>query len=164
MKPTRHDFLTTAAAAVGSPYCWGGKGDLQWTPQQTVKLPYLAFDCLGLVLWALWRAGGPDIRLKHNTDTFLAQLRQAGAELRELDQLRPGDLLFFGGPPDDPDDVDHVEIYADSGQLLGARGGGRHTLTLTAAVQRGAKVGFQPLSAAGRPVRALCSLSPYLAD
>jgi cell wall-associated NlpC family hydrolase len=85
-------------AQVGTPYIWGG------------ETPGVGFDCSGLVQAAYKVAGISLPRVAQ--DQYDAGLQvPAGAP------LEPGDLVFFGGGPDD---VTHVGLYVgtDNGQPL----------------------------------------------
>lgn len=97
--------LSTAARAVaaalaqqGTPYVYGGEAPG-------------GFDCSGLVQWAYHKVG---IALPR---TAAAQAT-AGHQV-SLNQLQPGDLLFFYQP------VDHVVIYVGNGKIVEASQPGR---------------------------------------
>ena len=87
-----------ALEQVGKPYLWGGTGPG-------------AFDCSGLVMRA-WAQAGVDIP-RVTTDQV-----DAGTRV-ELDELQPGDLLFYdtGAPGGSPS---HVTMYAGDGQMVNA--------------------------------------------
>ncbi|HEX3907564.1 MAG TPA: C40 family peptidase, partial [Mycobacteriales bacterium] len=90
-------FLAAAASRIGKPYVWGATG-----PN--------SFDCSGLVLWSLNRAG---IRMPRvSQEQFLT-----GPHIPYAD-ARPGDLLFWHYDPTDHQDVDHVAIYAGKGMMI----------------------------------------------
>ena len=85
--------VAEARRQLGKPYEWGSPG-----PD--------SFDCSGLTSWA-WRAGGRS--LPHSS------VAQFGATRRvELEDIQPGDLLFFGSP------IHHVAIYAGNGTMIEA--------------------------------------------
>jgi cell wall-associated NlpC family hydrolase len=77
--------LSFAAAQVGHRYCWGGTGPS-------------CFDCSGLVQTA-WRSAG--IALPRTSTAMGSALSDV-----PLDQVRPGDVLWWPG---------HVAIYAGNG-------------------------------------------------
>jgi len=79
-----------AAAQVGKPYCWGGKG-----PR--------CFDCSGLA-HAAWAYAGE--RLPRTSDEMAHRLQEV-----PLDDVRAGDILWWPG---------HVAIYAGSGWAIEA--------------------------------------------
>jgi len=91
--------LTAAVSRVGKPYVWGGTG-----PD--------GFDCSGLVGWSFAAAG---VHLPRTA----AEQALAGAAV-PLNQLQPGDLLFWAYDPADPGFVDHVAIYLGNGQMIEA--------------------------------------------
>ncbi|RKS04982.1 cell wall-associated NlpC family hydrolase [Nocardiopsis sp. Huas11] len=87
-----------ALAQVGKPYLWGGTGPG-------------AFDCSGLTLKA-WEAAGVSLP-RVTTDQVNTGTRVG------LDQLQPGDLLFYdtGAPGGSPS---HVTMYVGDGQMVNA--------------------------------------------
>ncbi|OUC92165.1 hypothetical protein CA984_31115 [Streptosporangium minutum] len=107
--PTRRSGLpspgqTAVAAAlrqVGRPYVWGGGSSAGPTGG--------GFDCSGLALHAWSRAGAA---LTHYTGSQFRQGRRV-----PFSQLRPGDLVFFGGGTGDPT---HVGVYVKNGVMVHA--------------------------------------------
>ena len=87
-----------ALAQVGTPYVWGG------------ETPGVGFDCSGLVQAAFKVAGITLPRVAQ--DQYDATIHLAAG-----DPLEPGDLLFFGGGPND---VSHVGLYVGDGQMVDA--------------------------------------------
>jgi cell wall-associated NlpC family hydrolase len=87
-----------ALAQVGTPYVWGG------------ETPGIGFDCSGLIQAAYKVAGVTLPRVAQ--DQY-----DATTKLAPDDPLQPGDLLFFGGGPND---VTHVGINAGNGQMVDA--------------------------------------------
>ncbi|MFB9628414.1 C40 family peptidase [Nonomuraea helvata] len=88
-----------ALTQLGKPYVWAAAG-----PD--------TYDCSGLTMRAWERAG---IQLDHWTGTQWT----AGPHV-PLDQLKRGDLLFFGYVKDDPSTIHHVGIYVGDGQMVHA--------------------------------------------
>ncbi len=109
--------LAYAKAQLGKPYVWGAEG-----PD--------SFDCSGLTLRA-WQAAGVDLP-RTSQMQFLASPRVS------LNDLRPGDLVFFYGPS-----PSHVGIYAGNGQVINAPRPGR-TVEYTA-------IAYMPVAGATRP-------------
>lgn len=112
---------------VGKPYLWGAQG-----PDR--------FDCSGMVMYALSRAGMvlPDMTVQGLYEYFHThRIIEAGA--------RPGCLVFYGP---DPEHVDHVMAVLDVWQrggwplmvLCGARGGNMNTVNDDIAYGQGAFV------------------------
>ncbi|GAA1006489.1 hypothetical protein Aple_031260 [Acrocarpospora pleiomorpha] len=102
-----------AVAAVkswlGTPYTWGGgnnKGPSRGIGRGVARV---GFDCSGLVM-AAWAKAGAD--LAHYTGT---QIRQGHPVA--IKDLRPGDLMFFGGTPTHPT---HVGMYIGKGTMIHA--------------------------------------------
>ncbi|MGF7238883.1 MAG: C40 family peptidase [Frankia sp.] len=85
--------LAAAFTKLGKPYVWGAAG-----PD--------TFDCSGLTQWAWAHAG---VALGHYTGLQWNE----GAKISK-DQLKPGDLLFFGS------DLHHVGMYVSKGKMIDA--------------------------------------------
>jgi hypothetical protein len=86
-----NDAVALASQFKGTPYVWGGE-----KPG--------GFDCSGLVQYVYKQLG---VNLpRHSSDQARAGTAVA------LNDLRPGDLVFFGTP------VDHVGIYAGDGKMV----------------------------------------------
>lgn len=95
-----------ALEQVGKPYVWGGVG-----PD--------GFDCSGLTQQA-WAAAGVSIP-RVTTDQFPAGTRVS------LDELAPGDLLFYDTRPYSPGDPPtHVTMYVGDGQMVNAPSTGQN--------------------------------------
>ncbi len=92
-------FLAAAESRVGMPYVYGASG-----PN--------AFDCSGLVYWAMAQAGIVMPRVA-------ADQARTGPLLK-LSQLQPGDLLFYHTDPTAPNYISHVAIYIGNGLMLQA--------------------------------------------
>ncbi|PVZ14538.1 C40 family peptidase [Actinomycetospora cinnamomea] len=90
--------IAAARSQLGVPYVWGGT-----SPS--------GFDCSGLTQWAFEKAG---VELPR---TSRAQA-QAGEDV-DLDNLQPGDLIFFNSP------VSHVGMYIGDGQMIEAPQSGK---------------------------------------
>jgi cell wall-associated NlpC family hydrolase len=110
--------LAWAQTQLGVPYSWGG-GDANGptvgfaeTDGPTDGQHTVGFDCSGLTLYAWAHAG---YALGHWTG---AQWVQGTAV--PVDELRPGDLLFFATDVTDPTTIHHVGIYAGNEQMIDA--------------------------------------------
>lgn len=97
--PTGASIVTSAARHLGVPYVWGGEDPS-------------GFDCSGLVQYVFGEQGIDLPRVSRDQ-------ARAGVPV-SLDDLRAGDLVFFGRP------VDHVGIYAGSGKMVVAPHRGAH--------------------------------------
>jgi cell wall-associated NlpC family hydrolase len=86
--------VTAAESQLGVPYQWGG------------ETAGVGFDCSGLTQWAWGQAG---VSIPRTSETQWADLTHV-----PLDQLEPGDLLFYYNLDGD-DSVDHVVMYVGSG-------------------------------------------------
>jgi len=88
-----------ALAQLGKPYVWGGEG-----PD--------VFDCSGLTMRA-WERGGVTIN-RHSSDQF-----KNGRPVKP-EQIRAGDLVFFGPDPLDPASIDHVALAIGGNMVVEA--------------------------------------------
>jgi cell wall-associated NlpC family hydrolase len=92
-------MLTVAMSERGKPYVWGGNG-----PD--------VFDCSGLVQWSFRQAGITMPRVA-------AEQALTGPAV-PVNQLQPGDLLFYHTDPSAPDYISHVAIYLGNGWMIQA--------------------------------------------
>lgn len=90
--------IAYAKAQLGKPYVWGGTG------------PY-GYDCSGLVMEA-WLAAGITLP-RVADDQYLATTPIS------FDQLRPGDLVFWGYTSS-PYSIHHVAMYLGGGMVIEA--------------------------------------------
>jgi murein DD-endopeptidase len=128
----RAKFLSLVLDQHGAPYRWGAKGEDAGNGLR-------AFDCSGLVTWALHKVGGPDWRRTHNTDRLLAECNPLSGYT--LEGLMPGDIVFYGARlPGGDMDASHVMVHIGAGVVFGASGGDSRTLTLADAHRAGASV------------------------
>ncbi len=89
-----------ARSQIGMPYVWGGAS------------PETSFDCSGLVQWVYGRIGA---RLPRTAQ------QQFDATARvPIDQLQPGDLVFFAQTYASSDYITHVGIYTGNGRMVNA--------------------------------------------
>ena len=91
--------IAAARTKLGDPYLWGGTG-----PD--------AYDCSGLTQFAYGSAG---IALPRVAADQWNVGRHVG-----LDELEPGDLLFWATDLADPATIHHVAIYLGNGMMLAA--------------------------------------------
>lgn len=89
--------VAAAESQIGVPYVWGGES------------PGVGFDCSGLTQWAWGQAGVGIPRT--------AQDQYDASTHIPLGDLAPGDLVFWGGGPDD---VEHVGMYVGGGDVVDA--------------------------------------------
>lgn len=92
--------IEVALDQLGKPYVWGAEG-----PD--------SYDCSGLMQWAYQKAG---ITVPRVADD---QYR-AGAML-PVQEAQPGDLLFWGYDPADPNTIHHVAMYLGDGKIVEAQ-------------------------------------------
>ncbi|MGP4023819.1 C40 family peptidase [Actinomadura sp. 3N407] len=102
---------------LGTEYAWGG-GNFSGPTRGICCSPggydgrnYFGFDCSGLTLYAVYQASRGRIALGHYTGNQVADPRGTAVP---TNQLRPGDLLFFGRPPH------HVAIYYGDDKMVEA--------------------------------------------
>jgi hypothetical protein len=108
--------VQAAASMAGKPYCYAGGSPSG--PTHGVGGPgcgggTVGFDCSGLALFAVYQATG--ILLPHGHGMESAR---GGTLIRYQSELRPGDLVFFGGGS--LSNFDHVGIYAGGGVVWDA--------------------------------------------
>jgi cell wall-associated NlpC family hydrolase len=117
-----------AESQIGTPYVWGGTS------------PQIGFDCSGLVVWAYGLAGVVVPRVAN--DQWQAEPHVA------MDQLVPGDLVFFGSGGY----ADHVGIYIGGGAMVDAPYTGADVRIDTIPMSAGATWGNQVVLGAADPV------------
>ncbi|TDE26569.1 peptidoglycan endopeptidase [Actinomadura sp. 6K520] len=103
---------------LGTPYAWGG-GNYSGPTRGICCSPggydgrnYFGFDCSGLTLYAVYQASRGRIALGHYTGNQIADPRGTPVP---TNQLKPGDLLFFGTPT-----PHHVAIFYGDGKMVEA--------------------------------------------
>ncbi|SDH20156.1 Cell wall-associated hydrolase, NlpC family [Sinosporangium album] len=101
--------VNAALQRLGTPFSWGGGSPEGPTKGIGSGRETVGFDCSGLVLHAWSKAG---VRLGHYTGTQFRQGRRVSTA-----ELRPGDLVFFGGGFNDPT---HVGLYLGDGVMVHA--------------------------------------------
>lgn len=109
--------LARAKRWVGMPYTWGG-GNAHGPTYGSrygngllghYNAMYRGFDCSGLTLYAWW----PYTHLSH----YSAAQPSAGRFRPSVDELQPGDLLFYSGGGST---ISHVVMYAGRGRIIQA--------------------------------------------
>jgi cell wall-associated NlpC family hydrolase len=89
-----------ALAQVGKPYVWGHEG-----PD--------SFDCSGLV-WAAYNFAGVNLRAR------TARAQYYATDVVPVNQMLPGDLVFFGPNKSNPESIHHVGIYIGNSKIVHA--------------------------------------------
>lgn len=99
ISPTAGGVIAVAEKLIGTPYVWGGCASS-------------GLDCSGLTRLAFYMNG---ILLPRN----VSQQVKCGVEV-PLNNLVPGDLLFFGteATPEKPSRLNHVAIYIGDGRFI----------------------------------------------
>ena len=134
--------VAAAEGQLGVPYSWGG-GNLDGPSLGIGPGAHtVGFDCSSLVRYAWYQATGI-ILPRGATD------QAAAVTPVRLDQVQPGDLIFFHAAGDPPGFYHHVGIYAGDGQMIQAPSTGRLVSMTTASLQQGTAGGGTVL--AGRP-------------
>lgn len=97
--PTADNLIATAKRFIGVPYMWGGT---------SIK----GVDCSGLMRSVFFLNG---VLLPRNA----SQMAKVGDDV-PLDQLQPGDLLFWGraATADKPEKVTHVGMYIGNNKFI----------------------------------------------
>ncbi|TMR03066.1 NlpC/P60 family protein [Actinomadura soli] len=97
---------------LGTPYSWGG-GTVDGPSYGVAQgAGTVGFDCSGLAMYAWHKAG---VRLDHWTGTQWT----SGPHV-PIDELLPGDLVFFATDTSDPATIHHVGIYVGKGRMVEA--------------------------------------------
>ncbi|MGY2004878.1 NlpC/P60 family protein [Blastococcus sp. SYSU DS1024] len=104
--------IDAAMAQLGLPYAWGGGGSRGAGPGQDPDLGIIGFDCSGLTQYAYARAG---ISIPRNSRDQYAALPKVSS-----DDLRAGDLVFWGTDPSNPRSITHVALYLGDGRVVQA--------------------------------------------
>jgi peptidoglycan DL-endopeptidase CwlO len=95
---TAEAAIAAARTRAGLPYVWGATGPT-------------TFDCSGLTQWAYRQAGTSIPRTSRQQYAALPKVA--------LDQLQPGDLVFYASGRD-PSSIHHVALYLGGGRVLHA--------------------------------------------
>ena len=114
--------IAAAATRLGMPYVWGATGPT-------------SFDCSGLMQWAYAQAGVALPRTSREQYSALPKV--------PLDQLAPGDLVFYATDVGNPATIHHVGMYLGDGLSLYA--------PQTGSVVKIGAVGYGPIIGATRP-------------
>jgi cell wall-associated NlpC family hydrolase len=115
--------IAAARTRLGSPYVWGATGPS-------------AFDCSGLTQWAYRQAGLVIPRTSRQQYAALPHV--------PLDQVLPGDLIFYATDVTDPATIHHVGLYLGAGLSVYA--------PQTGDVVKIGAVGYGRIIGAARPV------------
>ncbi|HET8616425.1 MAG TPA: C40 family peptidase [Actinomycetales bacterium] len=91
--------LAWAKTQIGKDYQWGADGPS-------------TYDCSGLTMQAWARQG---VSLPHSSTMQYSVTKHVS-----IDDLRPGDLVFFATDTSNPSTIHHVAIYAGGGQMVEA--------------------------------------------
>ncbi|WP_164984058.1 C40 family peptidase, partial [Cellulomonas endophytica] len=91
--------VEAARTKIGLPYLWAGTG-----PD--------GYDCSGLTGFG-WRAAG--VNLQRTSRQQYVQVKKISYA-----EMRPGDLVFWGSDPSDPQSIHHVAMYAGNGKIVEA--------------------------------------------
>jgi cell wall-associated NlpC family hydrolase len=124
----QRQILRTAVSLIGYPYVWGGTSEKPQAPLG-VKTPG-GFDCSGFV-WRVYKlqkyAGAPQLSdVLRGRTTMQMSGEVPKASRIALEELQPGDLLFFGsrGPKSKPAQINHLGIYLGNDWFIHSSGYG----------------------------------------
>lgn len=132
--------ILTADRQIGMPYSWGGGNENGpstgscCSPNGSSGASIVGFDCSGLVVYAYAQIG---ITLPRTAAT-----QYEASEPVPRDQMRPGDLVFYGSSPES---IHHVGIYVGGGHMIEAPRPG-------VAVRYSSIDGMKDFFAAARPI------------
>jgi len=97
-QPTADEVIATGKRFLGLPYLWAG-------------VTSYGFDCSGFT-YSIFRHHG--VELPRDSGP---QMRESGFPAVELEDLQPGDLLFFHFKAR-PESIRHVAVYVGDGKIL----------------------------------------------
>ncbi|GAA1438991.1 C40 family peptidase [Nocardiopsis tropica] len=107
---TQDAIIAAAEDWLGTPYLWGG---------QCRDLATDRCDCSSLTRYAYDQGAGVDIPRTTYDQVELPQTRpDQFVRIDRIEDLRPGDMLFFGSAP--PWGIGHVGLYIDDNRMLEA--------------------------------------------
>jgi cell wall-associated NlpC family hydrolase len=104
--------IDAAMDYLGTSYAWGGGGTRGPGPGLDPDEGVIGFDCSGLTQYAYARAG---ISIPRNSRSQYSALPKVSS-----DDLRAGDLVFWGSDSSDPDSIEHVAIYLGNNKVVQA--------------------------------------------
>jgi cell wall-associated NlpC family hydrolase len=104
--------IDAAKAYLGTPYAWGGGGTRGPGPGLAPDEGVVGFDCSGLTQYAYARAG---ISIPRNSRAQYSALAKVSS-----DDLKPGDLVFWGSDSSDPESIEHVALYLGGNKVVQA--------------------------------------------
>jgi cell wall-associated NlpC family hydrolase len=104
--------IQAAMAYLGTSYAWGGGGRNGPGPGLPPDAGVVGFDCSGLTQYAYAQAG---ISIPRNSRAQYSELPKVGDG-----DLRRGDLVFWGGDPNNWQSITHVAIYLGDNQVVQA--------------------------------------------
>ena len=116
--------VDAALAYLGTTYAWGG-GDYTGptlgvhdggVADQFGDFNKVGFDCSGLALYAWAQVG---VYLPH-----FSGYQYSGQPRVSVDQLQPGDLVFYANDTSDPSTIHHVAIWMGNNQIVEAPNSG----------------------------------------
>lgn len=146
-------ILARALRFVGSPYVWAGTSE---RPQRlSGQLVPGGFDCSGFV-WRIYKlepvAGAPRLARVLKGRTTYAMSAEGGPATRvPWDELRPGDLVFFGarGARSRPAEIGHMGIYVGDEWMIHSSRFGTTLVPMTGWYRSSFAWGRRPLAEAG---------------
>jgi cell wall-associated NlpC family hydrolase len=126
MAPARRAVVVAALSQVGQPYVWGGEWPRPGSP--VGRQAHSGFDCSGLAWWALDGARSNAVAPRFTRRTADAMAWERPRQRVPLEELAPGDLVFFGdrGRRSRRGTISHMGIALGNGwmaQSSGSRGG-----------------------------------------
>jgi cell wall-associated NlpC family hydrolase len=124
----QRDILGRALRLVGTPYVWAGVSELsqlRWAVDGLSQVPVAGgFDCSGFV-WRVYKlypfAEAPALAGVLKGRSSYDMSGEVPLSLRvPLEELQPGDLVFFGtnASESDPSEVGHMGIYVGAGWFV----------------------------------------------
>jgi cell wall-associated NlpC family hydrolase len=154
----QRSVLARALRLVGFPYVWAGTSERPqalWGAGGTLVDAPGGFDCSGFV-WRVFKtqpfADAPQLASVLRGRTTYAMSGEVPAALRiGLDELLPGDVIFFGsrGTASKPSQIGHMGVYVGNGWFVHSSGFGVTMAPLEGWHRTSFAWGRRPLAEAG---------------
>ncbi|ATY17103.1 hypothetical protein CU254_41745 (plasmid) [Amycolatopsis sp. AA4] len=111
--------IDAARSQIGLPYAWGGGSLNGPSGGSSPDVGVVGFDCSALARFAYYQGTNGKITLPRSSKE---QYRATKGHTVPVDQLQPGDLLFWGGTAES---IHHVALYIGGGKMIEAPESGK---------------------------------------
>ncbi|MEU3628341.1 hypothetical protein BS329_15770 [Amycolatopsis coloradensis] len=111
--------IEAARSQIGLPYAWGGGSLNGPSGGSAPDVGVVGFDCSSLARYAYYQGTNGKVTLPR---TSREQYKATQGRAVPVDQLQPGDLLFWGKTPGS---IHHVALYIGDGKMIEAPESGK---------------------------------------